>query len=617
MSLNTHYAVVNPRLGASFAIFTSAFVCLVLMLVILEQLGLSRTSIGQIMALAPIGLYLFIGVMARTIAVDDFFISGQRVPPLYNGLSLTVNALGATAALSLTGALLFAGLDAMAIGAGVVAGVAALAILFGAQMRKVGAFTLPGFFGLRFNSRALRFAAALLLIPPCILIFAAEAKLAGLAASFLLPDMGRENLTALAAAAVVACVILGGMRGLTWTQCAQTIVLFIGLGAPVVIVSLMLTNLPIPQLTYGYVVQELSQLEVAKSLTSSAGATVPPSQAFASEGFAALTQPFAKLFSSIDEVDFVLLALCVMLGGAALPIQIARLSTTPTVGAVRKSLGWSVLLTGALVMTLPAYAAFIKFYVAQDLSGQPLSEIPAWGQQARSLGLLTITGDALNPALGESETRLLRDAAALILPLAGKTPYALFGLVAAAAIAAALAAAGAQLVSIANALSNDVHYNLVNRAASPAKRLLIARLSIIGAAIVGAWLAAQPGYDPLMLVLWALSIVAGTFFPALALAVWWTRTNGTAILFGMIAGFIAAVGVIAMGEAGGPFGVDSVTAGAVAAPVSALVIVVMSVMARAPDEEAKEFVEDMRISAGETLYARALRLAARGRSPRI
>ncbi len=618
MSINTIYPVVNPRLGASFAIFTSAFACLVMMLVILEQLGLSRDAIGQIIIIAPAVFYLAIGVLARTVAVDDFFISGQRVPALYNGLSLSVNCLGATTILSLTGALFFIGVDALAIGAGICGGLTLIAIVFSSHLRKAGAFTLPGFMGLRFSSRTIRFVAAVLLTAPCLMLLIAEIRLGAVAASFFFPRLPQDLLMAIGATLAAATVALGGMRSLTWTQCAQSIVILLGIGIPVIAVSIMLTNLPLPQLTYGYILQAVSELEVAKSLVTSGLQPVSLSEALPGTGFEALTKPFVKLFTSISVTDFILLSLCVMLGSAVLPIQIARLSTTPTVSNVRKSLGWAVFLTGLLVLTLPAYAVFVKYFVAQDLSGQPLTEIPNWGQMAKSLGMLTISGDQLNPALGESETRLRRDAVTLLLPLAAKLPYALFGVVAAAAVAAALAAAAGQMIAIGNAFSNDIYYNAVSRSASPSRRLFVARLAIVATAASGVWLATQITADPLKLALWGLSLSAATFFPVMLLSVWWTRTGAIPALFGMAAGFSVTMLCIIMGQAGesGLLGIDSLIAGAVGAPIGALVIVVMTLMAPSPDDETKEFVEEMRLAGGETLYARSLRLAARGRSAR-
>jgi cation/acetate symporter len=616
MSLNAAHPIVNPRLGASFAIFTSAFVCLVIMLIILEQLGMSRETIGLIVILAPIAFYVAIGVLVRTVAVEDFFISGQRVPALYNGFCLAVNSLGATAVLSVTGALFFIGVDALAIGAGMCAGLALIALLFSSHLRKAGAYTLPGFLGLRHSSRTVRLIAALLLVPPCLFLLAAELKLAALAAGFFFPRVAQDVIVSGAAVFAVAIVALGGMRSLTWTQCAQSIVIIFGLGIPIVAVSLMLTNLPLPQLTYGYILQEVGQLEVAKSLIGGPPAPTPVSEALPNPGFQPLLQPFAKLFGSLSIVDFILLCVCVMIGGAVMPIQIARLSTTPTVPTVRKSLGWSVLITGIVVMTLPCFAVFVKYFVAQDLSGQPLTEVPAWGQAAKALGLINITGESLNPAGGESETTLRRDAIVLLLPLAAKLPYAMFGVVASAAIAAALAAMGAQMIAIANAMSNDVYYNVLNRTASPSRRLFIARLFIILCACGAVYMATQLTYDPLRMALWAFSLCGATFFPAMLLSVWWTRTNATSVSFGMATGFGVTALCILAGESGGVLGVDSLTAAAIGAPMSALVISVMNIMAPSPNEETKEFVEEMRLSTGETLHARFLRLAAKGRGLR-
>jgi len=617
MSLNTNYPVVNPRLGASFAIFTSAFISLVLMLMILEQLGLARATIGQLIIVMPVLFYMAIGVFVRTISVEDFFISGQRVPALYNGLSLSANCTGGVVVLAFTGAFLFGGVDLFAIGIGVCAGLALMLILFAGAMRKTGAYTLPGFFALRFNSRLVRLAAAVFVIPPALLLFAAELKLGAAVAAFFVP-LPQTTLAMIGAAAIVATIALGGMRSLTWSQCGQVIVLLFGLAIPIIAVSVMLTNLPLPQFTYGQVLRDVAQLEISKSLLQGASGPQGLSDALQASDYQAFTRPIARIFGTLSPVDFTLLILCVMIGTAVLPTQMARLSTTPNVPAVRKSLGWAVLFTGVLVITLPAFAVFVKYYVASGLSGQSVSELPFWSRMAQSMNLIRVTGDALAPAAGEGVVLLKRDVAMLLLPLAAELPYVFFGVVATAAIAAVLAAAGGQILSIANVMSNDIYHALLSRGATPSRRLFVARLSIVLAATAGLVLAMDSPHNPVTLALWAISLTGATFFPALLISIWSARASTIAVLSGMAAGFCATAAYIVMTEGGEPtwFGIDNLIAGIIGAPVAAAVTIVLSILSPRASEEAREFIEEIRLSGSETIHARSLRLAARGKIPK-
>jgi cation/acetate symporter len=608
MSLNVNIPVVNPRLGASFAVFTSSFFCLVLLLMILEQLGVKRPHIGELAIVAPVFTYLLIGITTRTTLADDYFISGQRVPAVYNGLALSAGSLGGLTVIGLTGALFFGGVDVMAICIGLAGGLALSAVFFSSYLRKAGAFTMAGFLGLRFDSTAVRLLAAVLVFVPSLMLLAAEIKFGAMAASYFLP-MAPGQIAMAAMAVAAATVILGGMRALTWTQCGQTIVLLCGLAIPVIWVSLQLTNLPLPQLTYGNVLKTLSGLEETKNLIHSGGRPI------ATDGFLPLTGPFAALFSNISRFDFVALLLCTAMGSAVLPGQIARLSTTPVIPQVRKSFNWALVFTGVVMITLPAIAVFVKYYVAKDLSGVAVSDMPPWGQAAQALGLVKVSGDTLSPAIGETSVLVRRDGVLLLLPIAGRLPFVLSGVLGAAVAAAVLAAAAGHLLTIANTFSNDVYSAALNRSASPGRRLLAARLAIAAAGVAGVWLATMPHIDPLRLGLRAISLNAGTFFAVLFLAVWWTRTSAMGAAAGMLAGFaITAAAIVMTPETG--TALNDLTAGVYGALIAAVATVAVSLISRAPGEERRDFVDQMHLLGGETLYARSLRLAARGRAKR-
>ena len=275
MTLNYSTPVVNPRLGASFAIFASAYTCLVLMLVILEQLGLSQPSIDQTIVIAPVLFYIAIGFLTRTISTEDFFLAGQRVPPFYNALALNSTVFGGSILLGSIGSLFFAGIDAIAILIGCFAGIILMGVLFVPHLRKAGANTLAGVFYVRFGRKRVRLLASLLAIVPAGTVLIAEVALGGKIAGYFLPEPQTLGIglppvafyTALVCVCIVLNVVLGGMRSATWTQAAQFVV-FAAILVPLVIVSLERTNLPLPQLTYGGQLEELTKLEAAKGLVT-------------------------------------------------------------------------------------------------------------------------------------------------------------------------------------------------------------------------------------------------------------------------------------------------------------------------------------------------------------
>ncbi|MEJ2118729.1 MAG: hypothetical protein P8Y36_12910 [Alphaproteobacteria bacterium] len=435
MSLNTVTPTVNPRLAASFGIFTSTFTSLVLVLIILEQLGLDQSWIYELIIILPVVFYVGIGVLVRTSNVEDFFISGQRVPPFYNGFTMSANVIGGAGLLSLIGAFFFIGYNVLAVAIGWCAGLGLMSAVFAPYLRKTGAFTLPGFFGIRFSSRVVRLIAALVLIPAVLMLLAAELRMGQTIASVFLP-FPAEYLLQAGLGLIVLTVFFGGMRSLTWTQCVQFIVVILGISVPLIIISVMITNLPLPQLSYGGLLQEMPTLESARKLTGQGTLTL--SEALPPVEPTALTRPFVEMFGAVGRWDFFALTFCIMLGTTVLPTQISRMSTSPNVSAVRRSFGWAALFVGFVVLTIPAYAAFTKFNVLQDLLGVPLTQIPPSGRKLEALGLITLSGSQIDPALGSAKVLFSRDAVALILPTISNFPQVLIGLVGAGAIAAIL-----------------------------------------------------------------------------------------------------------------------------------------------------------------------------------
>jgi cation/acetate symporter len=615
MSLNTVTPSVNPRLAASFGIFTSAFTSLVLVLIILEQLGLDQVWIYELIIILPVVFYVGIGLLVRTSNVEDFFVSGQRVPPFYNGFTLSANVIGGAGLLGLIGAFFFIGYNVLAVAIGWCAGLGLMSAVFAPYLRKTGAFTLPGFFGIRFSSRVVRLIAAFVVMPPVLMLLAAELRVGQAVASVFLP-FPAEYLLQAGLALVVLTVLFGGMRSLTWTQCVQFIVVIFGITVPLVMISVMITNLPLPQLSYGSLLQEMPALESARKLSGQG--TLSLSEALPPVDATALTRPFVEMFGTIGRWDFFALTLCIMLGTTVLPTQIARMSTSPNVSAVRRSFGWAALFAGLVILTIPAYAAFTKFNVLQHLLGMPLAQIPPSGRKLETLGLITLSQSQIDPALGSAKVLFNRDTVTLMLPTISGLPQVLIGLAGAGAIAAVLGAAASQLVALANVLSNDLYFPLFSRSASPSRRLLTARLAMVAIAVGVYFLATQPQLDPLRMTIWAFSICAGTFFAPLALAIWWRGFTSFGAFIGMLVGFAVTGGYIFFTANGGYpwFGVDGLNAAVLGVPVSLLAAFTASLLSPQPDQQAVELVNEMHIPSGETIHTRLVRLAARGKAPK-
>ena len=388
MTLNYSTPVINPRLGSSFAIFASAYACLVVMLVVLEQLGLSAPTIDELIIVAPALFYIAIGFMTRTVNADDFLLAGQRVPPFYNALAFTSMVFGGSILLGSIGSLFFLGIDAIAIPVGCFAGLVLTGVLFVPYLRKAGANTLPGFLHLRFGHRGLRLTAAILMLAPCLIILVAEATLGGkLLGYFLpLPQALGINLSPsaffliLVLASIFLTVVLGGMRSATWTQCVQFVVL-LGILAPLVAVSVIRTKLPLPQLTYGSQLEDIKARELAKGFVT-VTQPQPLSEVLPKSGAQPVVRPVERAFSAFRPMDYLLLVFCLATGVAAHPAFLPRLSMTPTILASRRSMGWVTVVAGFVVLTIPAYAFFTKAMAVDALIGYASFRFAGMGESA-------------------------------------------------------------------------------------------------------------------------------------------------------------------------------------------------------------------------------------------
>jgi len=600
---------VNPRLGTYFGIFMSAFVALTLLVLILEGLGVSDSTLRLAMFLGPIAFYAIIGLAAYSSEPIDYFAAGRRVPAFYTGLVLAQTALGATGLVALTGAFFLIGFDALCIVIGGLAGFVVMAVLLAPFFRKFGAFTVPSYLGKRFESRALRLVAGGILAVPMLLVMAAELRIGAYAAVWFYP-MPSGLAVMLLVTVIVLTLAAGGMRSFAWSSSAQSIAALIALLVPIAIVGVIVTNLPLPQLSSGPVLRMMGRAEAAQGLPI----ILPPALAFdmPGEGLAPIAKRYSDAFGSVGPLAFVIIILTLLSGIASAPWLLPRVAGTPGVYEARKSLGWATFLFGIAMLTIASVAIFMRDYLTDLVTAVGQVRFPEWFDALRERGILSVAGDG-RPTL--SSFNVSRDDVLLSLPIAAEMPAALVYLAAGGVVAAALATAGAVALALGNILAEDIVYGLSWSPARTGPRLIVSRLALGTAAAVAGLIALAAPTDPLKLVLWAVALTGASTFPVLVLSIWWKRLNAFGAVAGMATGFGVTVLAIIAGEAG-LTGTDSALAAAIGLPAGAVATIAVALATPGPQKTLLELVRDIRVPGGEILYDREMRHQRRKKAQR-
>jgi cation/acetate symporter len=600
MAATSRAGLVNPRLGTYFGIFASALAALVLMALMLEQLGVSDAAVRLVMLCGPIGLYAAIGLLAPTREAQDYFACGRRVPAVFNGLVLAIGALGGAGFLALTGAYFVVGYDALCISLGISAGLVFMGVLLAPFLRKSGDYTVPSYLSRRFESRTLRVVAAAVLTVPLLLLLAAEARFAAYA-SARLTRQPEEAMALVVVVCATAMVLAGGMRSHTWSGSAKAMAALIALAVPATIVALMLTNLPLPQITHGNTLRVLTKIERGLPIL-----TAPPLVFdFPGQGLEPLAKRFIHAFGGIGSVAFVLTLLTALAGIAGSPSLLMRPGSTPGVHEARKSFGWAVLIAGVVLLTLPAVAIYLRVLLLEQVVGQPIDRLPAWFLTLRDLGVASV--DPTGPTVRLVNISFDRDAVLFALSYAAGFPQVLAYLALAGGLAAALLALASALLASAAIVSEDVVHGLRAEPASETARVLAARGALGGIALVAVWLAIAAPADPLRLFLWSLAYSGSAVFPVLLLSIWWKRTTAWGAIAGLIAGLVATTAAILLSEAG-VWTLPSVLAGAIGLPIGMAATIATSMLTPQPSQHIVAMLQEIRVPGGETLYDRELRL---------
>jgi cation/acetate symporter len=591
------------NLGRIYGIYTGGFLGFVIFLAILEQLGVPNRIIGYLFVFFTLLVYAGIGVLSRTMQVSEYYVAGRRVPAFYNGMATAADWMSGASFVGMAGTLFVLGYDGLAFVLGWTGGYVLVAVLVAPYLRKFGAYTVPDFLAARYGGNVARFCGIIVLFSCSFTYVVAQVYAIGIIASRFL-GIQFEIAVFVGLLGILACSMLGGMRAVTWTQVAQYIVLIIAYLIPAIWMSTAVTGIPIPQLTYGQALQQITELE----------------QQLIASGLGEGIKEHALPFTSYTPVNFFALILCLMVGTASLPHILMRYFTTPSVRDARKSVAWSLFFIFLLYFTAPAYAAFAKLEVLQNVIGSAMDSLPQWIYTYGAIGLVKVCGvdattlEAIRAAcqaagsadniLSFSDLSINTDTIVIATPEIAGMPYVIAGLVAAGGLAAALSTADGLLLAIANALSHDIYYKMIDTNAPTSRRLIVARVLLVLVAIAAAWVASTKPADILSMVAWAFSLAAAGLFPALVLGVWWKRANAAGAIAGILLGFGITLYYLVMTRYGGMnlwFGISNISAALFGLPIGFATMIIVSKLTKEPSQEMQDFIEELRVPRGEVL----------------
>jgi cation/acetate symporter len=635
-----------------YGTYTGGFLAFVILLAILEQLGTPNRVLGYLFVFFTLAVYAVIGVMTRTMQVSEYYVAGRRVPAFYNGMATGADWMSAASFVGMAGTLFLLGYDGLAWVLGWTGGYVLVSILVAPYLRKFGAYTVPDFMSHRFGGNFARFLAVIVLFCCSFTYVTAQVYGTGIIASRFL-GMQFEVAVFVGLAGILLCSMLGGMRAVTWTQIAQYIVLIIAYLTPIIILSTKKYGIPIPELTYGHAIADITAREQQMLQTGLATA--------------AALKPHVQPYFTYSPLNFFGIIVCMMIGTASLPHILMRYFTTPSVRQARQSVAWSLFFIFLLYFSAPAYAAFSKLEVYTNIIGRNLEEIRPWMFTWGQLGLIQVCGKnaasvadivaackaiAGHPGVVRLQDFVINtDVIVLSTPEIAGLPYVISGLVAAGGLAAALSTADGLLLAIANALSHDVYYKMLDPNAPTMRRLLVARILLLVVAVGAAALASTKPGDILAMVGWAFSLAMAGNFPALVMGIWWKRATSTGAVAGIIAGFglcvfylvttryypqagvkffgmsaltnpvtgaplvdvakamadpkvladVPASAANALQSKVGWFGLNNINCGLLGMPLGFLVIYVVSLLGKEPSKEMQAFVDEIRKPRGRTV----------------
>lgn len=522
--------------------------------------------------LATFALYIGIAIYNKAKATSDFYVAGRGVPPIFNGMAIGADWMSAASFIGMAGTIMLLGYDGLAYIMGWTGGYLLLTFLLAPQLRKYGRYTVPEFIGDRFDSHTARVIAAVITIIISFTYSIGQLSGSGVVIGRLF-EIDAKLGTMIGVVLIAFYAAFGGMKGITWTQVAQYIILIIAYLIPVIFMSLQITGNPMPWLSYGELVGKMGELDRELGI---------------SEYFAP--------FTNGTKWQFLALMFTLMAGTAGLPHVIVRFYTVSTMKAARWSGAWALLFIGLLYLSAPAYAAFSRFILMTKVAGSKISELPEWTKTWVDTGKLQVADANGDGILQWSELVISNDIVVMATPEIANLGVFVIGLVAAGAMAAALSTAGGLMIAISSSFAHDIYYRVLKPNATEKKRLSVARWSIVIATLFAGLIALNPPGAITQIVAWAFALATGTFFPALVLGVWWKRSNAKGVIAGLLVGLGVTLTYIFAAKYGGftILGIIDTGAGVFGAAAAFLTNIIVSLSTEAPSQKIQEEVIDLR-----------------------
>jgi cation/acetate symporter len=542
-------------------------------------------------------IYIIIAIVSRAGSTKEFYVAGGGINPIANGMATAADWMSAASFLSMTGLIAFMGFSGGQYLMGWTGGYVLLALLLAPYLRKFGKFTVPDFIGERYYSKNARLVALICALFVSFTYVVGQMKGVGVAfARFL--NVPFDTGVLIGIGIVFFYAVLGGMKGITYTQVAQFCVLIFAFTVPAIFISLQMTGNPIPQVGFGskgtdgvYLLEKLNQLSVDL-------------------GFDAYTK-----VNKDNLINMFFITGALMFGTAGLPHVIVRFFTVPRVKDARISAGWALLFIAILYTTAPAVAVFARTNLINTLSETPYKNAPSWFSNWEKTGLLTFddkNGDGKIQYVSDTtnnELKVDQDIIVLANPEIADLPPWVIGLVVAGGLAAALSTAAGLLLVISTSISHDLLKNYLRPNISEKGELFAARVAI-AVAVVAAGLAGlnPPGFVAQVVAL-AFGLAASSFFPAIILGIFDKRMNREGAVSGMIIGILFTTTYIIyfkpqLGGSGLPedywFGISPEGIGTLGMLFNFIIAILVSRFTAPPPKEVQELTERIRTPRGST-----------------
>ncbi|GHF20710.1 cation acetate symporter [Kordiimonas sediminis] len=567
-------------------------------------------------------LYIGIAIWSKVGSTREFYIAGGGVHPVVNGMATAADWMSAASFISMTGLIAFLGYDGSVYLMGWTGGYVLLALLLAPYLRKFGKFTVPDFIGDRYYSKSARLVAILCLIIISFTYVAGQMRGVGIVFSrFLEIEIEMGVLTGMAIVFMYA--VLGGMKGITYTQVAQYCVLIFAYTVPAIFISMLVTGNPVPQLGLGSEVADTGKT-VLETLDT----------VLVDLGFNAYTE------GTKSTIDIFAITAALMVGTAGLPHVIVRFFTVPKVSDARVSAGWALVFIALLYTTAPAVGAFARINFINEVNETSYAETPAWFKNWENLGLIgwaDKNGDGKvqyragapfegTPSFEEdkrgphgervvvntatpsaNEVYVDRDIMVLANPEIAKLPDWVFALVAAGSLAAALSTAAGLLLVISSSVSHDLFKMTLMPEITDKQELLYARLAAAIAIGVAGYLGINPPGFVAEVVALAFGLAAASLFPAILMGIFSRKMNREGAIAGMISGLFFTVGYITYFKFMNPdlntaanwfFGISPEGIGTLGMVVNFIVAYGVMKLTKSPPQEVGELIESIRIPSG-------------------